>query len=69
MIYLFTDGIFDQFGGEKEKKIKRNTILEIIQSNISKPCAEQSEILQKIFKDWRGNLEQIDDVCVVGFKI
>ncbi len=68
-LYLFTDGFADQFGGPKGKKYKyhqqANKFLELALT----PIRDQSEILNKAFEDWRGDLEQIDDVCIVGIEI
>lgn len=69
MIYLFTDGIFDQFGGQHGKKIKRNKIVEAIQRNIHEKCDAQSKIILEEFNAWKGDLEQLDDICVAGLKI
>ena len=69
MIYLFTDGIFDQFGGENGKKIKRNRIVEILQKNIRENCDTQSKLIFSEFNAWKGELEQLDDICIAGFKI
>lgn len=68
-IYLFSDGYADQFGGPKGKKFMykqfKNLLLKI--SNL--PLNQQKEILDDTFENWRGDLEQIDDVCVIGVKI
>ncbi len=69
MLYLFTDGIFDQFGGESGKKIKRNKIVETIQKNIKESCDEQSKLIFDEFNSWKGDLEQLDDICVAGLKL
>ncbi len=68
-LYLYTDGFADQFGGEKGKKFKYKPLHNIFISNIDKPCAEQKELLNTVFENWRGNLEQVDDVCIIGIKI
>lgn len=69
VIYMFTDGYQDQFGGPKGKKFKpaylRKLLLEIHQ----KPMDEQMKDLNLTFEEWRGNLEQVDDVCVLGVRI
>jgi serine phosphatase RsbU (regulator of sigma subunit) len=69
MIYIFTDGYADQFGGEKGKKLKtkafKNLLLEINSEEVSK----QKERLSKNFLDWKGDLEQVDDVCILGVRI
>ena len=69
VIYTFTDGYADQFGGPKGKKFKylqfENLLLEIHQKNIQ----EQNNILNQRFESWRGDLEQLDDVLVIGLSI
>lgn len=68
-IYIFTDGFADQFGGDKGKKFKyrpfKNLLLEIQE----KPMSQQKEILNATIEDWRGELEQVDDICVFGVRI
>ena len=68
-LYLFTDGYPDQFGGEKGKKFKYKQLEELLSSNSDKPTAFQKEKLETTFENWRGNLEQVDDVCVIGIKL
>jgi serine phosphatase RsbU (regulator of sigma subunit) len=68
-IYQFTDGYADQFGGIKGKKFKYNQLKEILTANKNTPIHLQLEILKKTFIDWRGDLEQIDDVLVTGIRI
>ncbi len=69
IIYMFTDGYPDQFGGEKGKKFKYKQLEEILLENSSKPLDKQKEILQQKFLAWKGALEQVDDVCILGIKI
>ena len=68
-VYLYTDGYTDQFGGEKNKKFMRNrffsTLLEV---SIGTGASQKAE-LNRVFKSWQGNNEQIDDVLVLGFKV
>ncbi len=68
-IYLITDGYADQFGGPDGKKFKYKKLKELIESNINLPMEEQKQIFANEFEAWRGNLEQVDDVCVIGIKI
>jgi len=68
-IYLFTDGFADQFGGEKGKKFKYKPFKELLISIQDKSMDEQSEIIKKEFHNWRGDLEQVDDVCILGVRI
>ncbi len=69
IIYTFTDGYADQFGGPKGKKFKYKQLEDILMSNHEKDLDEQKEILSRKFEEWRGNLEQVDDVLVIGMKI
>ncbi len=69
IVYIFTDGFADQFGGPKGKKFKYKQLQELVLSNINKPMEEQKEILDAEFEKWRGNLEQVDDICVIGIKV
>jgi serine phosphatase RsbU (regulator of sigma subunit)/Tfp pilus assembly protein PilF len=69
VIYLFSDGYVDQFGGEKGKKFKARAFRELLVSIQSKSMEEQKSIVDKTFETWRGSLEQIDDVCVIGVKV
>lgn len=67
--YLFTDGFADQFGGEKGKKFKYKQFAELLFTNSYFPLKQQSENITKAFEDWKGDLEQVDDVCVIGIKL
>ncbi len=67
-LYLYTDGYADQFGGEKGKKFKYKPLNELLLSILNEPIEKQCEILKKTFDAWKGNLEQVDDVCVIGIK-
>ncbi len=68
-LYLYTDGFADQFGGPKGKKFKYKQLNELLARVSSKPMHEQKTILEKTFDEWKGNLEQVDDVLVVGIKV
>ncbi len=69
IIYLFSDGYADQFGGSKGKKFKYKQFRELLLANCQKSMQDQKEILSNRFVEWKGQLEQIDDVCVIGIKI
>jgi serine phosphatase RsbU (regulator of sigma subunit) len=69
VIYTFTDGFADQFGGEKGKKYKYSQLKNKLISISHRPLKEQKNILDISFEDWKGTLEQVDDVCVIGFKL
>ncbi|MBK6835158.1 MAG: SpoIIE family protein phosphatase [Bacteroidetes bacterium] len=68
-LYLYTDGYADQFGGSKGKKYKYKQLNELLANNSNKALTEQAELLSETFNSWKGNLEQVDDVCVVGIRI
>ncbi len=68
-VYLFTDGFADQFGGEKGKKYRYKQLEEILTSNSQLPFTQQYELLNKSFINWQGELEQVDDVLIVGFSV
>jgi len=68
-IYIFSDGYVDQFGGEKEKKFKAKAFRELILSIQDKAMEEQKKSIDEAFETWKGDLEQIDDVCVIGVRM
>ena len=68
-IYIFTDGYQDQFGGEKGKKFKAAKLKELLLNNREKSMGEQLVTLNQTFDKWKGSLEQVDDVCIIGVKI
>ncbi|MBL4593611.1 MAG: tetratricopeptide repeat protein [Flavobacteriales bacterium] len=68
-IYVFTDGYADQFGGPKGKKFKYEPFRTMLLNNQDKDMNEQKELLDTQFEKWKGDLEQVDDVCVIGVKI
>ena len=67
-VYLFTDGYADQFGGPKKKKFLYKNFAELLLSIHEKTMEEQKKILERAIEDWKGNLEQIDDILVVGLR-
>lgn len=69
VIYTLTDGFPDQFGGEKSKKFMIKNLRELLKSNAHLSMDTQKEILESTFNNWKGDLEQVDDVCVVGVRI
>ncbi len=68
MIYLFTDGYADQFGGIYKKKLKSANFKNLLLSLHSKSVTEQKETLEEFFDSWKGNLEQIDDITILGIR-
>ena len=68
-LYLFTDGFADQFGGNKGKKMMYKPFKEFLLSIQHKGMDEQKLELHEYFNGWKGDLEQVDDVCVIGINI
>ncbi|MBS1635287.1 MAG: SpoIIE family protein phosphatase [Bacteroidetes bacterium] len=69
MIYMFSDGYADQFGGDKGKKFMVKKFHEVLVNIHQYSMTEQHNQLLTYFENWRGNYEQVDDVLVVGIKI
>ncbi len=67
-VYLFTDGYADQFGGPKGKKFKYKQLQGLLAVIGEEPMKEQHRILSETFDKWKGNLEQVDDVCIIGLR-
>lgn len=68
-LYLFSDGYADQFGGPKGKKFMYKQFKNILTANAHLPMQEQKQILSQANDDWKGNLEQVDDILVIGIKV
>ncbi len=72
-VYLFTDGLADQFGGPEfrsgGKKFKLKNLKELLLKNSQLPMDEQRQRVQNAFYDWKGELDQVDDVCLIGFRL
>lgn len=75
-IYLFSDGFVDQFGGKDEKmranggkKFKSKPFKSLLMEIENLPMKEQKEILRDTFNTWRGDIDQIDDVCIFAVRI
>jgi serine phosphatase RsbU (regulator of sigma subunit)/tetratricopeptide (TPR) repeat protein len=65
-VYLFSDGIIDQFGGEKGKKLKSSLLKEKLIEASRLNASEQNKFISDFFVKWKGDYEQIDDVCLLG---
>lgn len=68
-VYIFSDGYIDQFGGEKGKKFKAKSFKNLLLTIQEKNMEEQKRIIDETFETWKGNLEQVDDVCVIGVRV
>jgi tetratricopeptide (TPR) repeat protein/serine phosphatase RsbU (regulator of sigma subunit) len=69
MVYAFTDGIVDQMGGPKGRKLLPKGLREWLLSLWNQPVAKQAESLTALFETWRGDHHQMDDVTMVGVRI
>lgn len=69
MLYIFSDGYADQFGGKRGKKLKTKLFKELIAMSADKKMEDQAEFISEYFVNWRGDIEQIDDVCVIGVRV
>lgn len=68
-IYLITDGYADQFGGPESKKFKAKNLKNLLVQISNEKINQQIDILKSTFFNWKGELEQIDDVCIMGIEI
>jgi len=68
-IYIFSDGFVDQFGGERGKKFKSKAFKELLLSVQGQTMELQRDVINDAFENWKGSLEQLDDVCVIGVKV
>lgn len=68
-IYLTSDGFADQFGGDRGKKFKAANFKRLLLSLQDKSMDEQMKRIDEAFEEWRGDLEQVDDVCVIGVRV
>ena len=68
-LYLYTDGYADQFGGPKGKKFKYKALNELLSKLSDLPMEEQRVKIEAEFDNWKGDLEQVDDVCLIGIKL
>jgi PAS domain S-box-containing protein len=69
LIYIFSDGYADQFGGPLKKKYKYNQFNQLLTSFQGTPLEQQKEILNTTITQWMGNLDQVDDICIIGMKV
>ena len=66
--YLFTDGFADQFGGPKGKKFKTSRFRDVLMQIATQEIKNQKRELELVFDSWRGQFEQVDDICVIGIR-
>jgi serine phosphatase RsbU (regulator of sigma subunit) len=68
-LFLFTDGYADQFGGIKGKKFKYKPFMELLLNYSKLTMAEQKNKLDDAIENWKGDIEQNDDICIIGVRI
>lgn len=69
VIYMYTDGYADQFGGPRGKKFKYKQLNDLLLTVSDAPMENQMKLINQQFEDWKGDMEQVDDVCLVGIRI
>lgn len=69
MLYMFSDGFADQFGGSEGKKLHYKAFRKILLEYADEAMGEQKRYLEKAFSEWKGGYAQVDDVLVVGFRV
>lgn len=68
VVYMFSDGYVDQFGGPEGKKFKYRRFRFLLLNIYRLPMAEQKQMLEITFDNWKGENDQVDDVLLIGFK-
>jgi serine phosphatase RsbU (regulator of sigma subunit) len=69
MLYFYTDGYGDLFGGTKGKKFTSKQLNKVFKEISHLGLSEQKIILENTFVEWKGDLEQVDDICIVGIRV
>ena len=69
ILYLFSDGYKDQFGGSENKKFLSKRFKQMIADVSIHPMSKQSELIEQNLREWMGNNPQVDDICVMGIKL
>lgn len=68
-IYIFSDGFPDQFGGPHGRKFKYKPFKELLLTIQKNGMQAQKQILNKTIEEWRGDFEQVDDICIIGVRV
>jgi len=69
VVYLFSDGYSDEFGGKFEKKFMSLNFKKLLLKIQNQSISKQGEFIKSNFQKWKGQIEQVDDVCVLGVKM
>ena len=68
-VYLFSDGVVDQFGGSDGKKFMTKNFKQLLLTVHTKSLMEQEALLNRAIADWKGNRDQIDDILLIGIRV
>lgn len=68
LVYLFSDGLQDQFGGDNDKKFTFRRVLEMLETNANLPLPDQRKNIEKTIGDWIGKSDQTDDITLISIK-
>ncbi len=68
-VYIFSDGYADQFGGPKGKKFMAGNFRALLSDISKQPINQQQTVLNDTIENWRGNLEQVDDILIIGVSV
>ena len=69
VLYIFSDGLTDQFGGPDGSKYKKSSFKKLLSEIYSRPMAEQKQIIEGEFENWKGKTDQVDDITIIGVRI
>jgi len=69
MVYMFSDGYADQFGGPAGKKYKFKRFRHFLQTISAYTLKDQKKYLEENINKWKGDLEQVDDILIIGIRI
>jgi serine phosphatase RsbU (regulator of sigma subunit) len=69
ILYIFSDGYSDQFGGDKNRKLRSKKFKELLLESSYLPLNKQNDYLVDFLNSWKGNNEQIDDILIIGVKV
>lgn len=68
MLYMYTDGITDQFGGPQEKKFSKKRLYEKLSAISTLKIVDQKIAIERAINDWQQQQEQVDDILLMGVK-
>ena len=69
VLYIFSDGLTDQFGGPEGGKYKKSNFKKLLNDIYSLPLAEQRQIIESEFEKWKGKADQVDDITIIGVRV